>query len=234
MPGQTTCHALQPLQHFSPSMEGRAIARPNADASAELLTALGLQWRAGQLPGQTRQHRRAAPPTPRTFNGGPGNCPAKRGRTRPRTRRDRCPSMEGRAIARPNLRLWATWGGSIEILQWRAGQLPGQTPRRPDAAVGSADPSMEGRAIARPNLGGPAMKKHDAETLQWRAGQLPGQTRPPRHTSAAARTFNGGPGNCPAKRGTRRRGDGPRGPSMEGRAIARPNVAGVFVLIIPA
>ena len=59
--------------------------------------------------------------------------------------------MEGRAIARPN-----TCASPIccatQSLQWRAGQLPGQT-----------NPGQ-----ARPG--------HYTCPLQWRAGQLPGQT----------------------------------------------------------
>ena len=59
-------------------MEGRAIARPNADGGygAET-TQWVLQWRAGQLPGRT-----LAQPLP--------------------TGVPLVPSMEGRAIARPN------------------------------------------------------------------------------------------------------------------------------------
>ena len=85
-------------------------------------------------------------------------------------------------------------------LQWRAGQLPGQT-QGPGQEEGEEEgPSMEGRAIARPNPstlwlpprrprpfnGGPgncpAKPEHSPPTncatpiLQWRAGQLPGQT----------------------------------------------------------
>ena len=36
-------------------------------------------------------------------------------------------------------------------LQWRAGQLPGQTPRYRFERGVQQQPSMEGRAIARPN-----------------------------------------------------------------------------------
>ena len=91
-------------------MEGRAIARPNHANGSPVRQTVGL----------------AA-----CFNGGPGNCPAEHYRrlladlgTRP----VRDASMEGRAIARPNM---------------EAGSADGTS------SVGSA--SMEGRAIARPN-----------------------------------------------------------------------------------
>ena len=105
--------------------------------------------------------------------------------------------MEGRAAARPddgvpltrklimNLQWRAgqlpgltprtrTTTASTYILQWRAGQLPGLT--RSDSAMllGGQIPSMEGRAAARPDPTAPA-------------------TPPP---SSCA--FNGGPGSCPA------------------------------------
>ena len=132
--------------------------------------------------------------------------------------------MEGRAIARPNARVPEPATAAGRHLQWRAGQLPGQTRRLVFPSQRQQMPSMEGRAIARPNhpmTGGRAVEK----CLQWRAGQLPGQTcrrrcRPERRRAA----FNGGPGNCPAKRGPQpRRRHHRTDPSMEGRAIARPN-----------
>ena len=116
-----------------------------------------------------------------SFNGGPGNCPAKPGGysarpygilqpsmegraiARPNDRllrlgvglRDE-PSMEGRAIARPNpVRPMSHWMGG-RGLQWRAGQLPGQTAMRPDITRTAFLPSMEGRAIARPNTPTPS------------------------------------------------------------------------------
>ena len=85
-----------------------------------------LQWRAGQLPGQTQRDTQEHLRRTSTFNGGPGNCPAKRIRADGRqSLRD--PSMEGRAIARPNYEALAAAGGLPMVLQWRAGQLPGQT-----------------------------------------------------------------------------------------------------------
>ena len=182
-----------------------------------------LQWRAGQLPGQTglaqigrgalivpsMEGRTIARPNnswgfavdrfPTSFNGGPDNCPAKpvpggmvagggvspsmEGRTiaRPNDsagtagRAPNPPSMEGRTIARPNPAHGSASAASVSALQWRAGQLPGQTTRGvPETVI--------------------------YQGLQWRAGQLPGQTRqihhPPEQKEPA---FNGGPDNCPAK-----------------------------------
>ncbi len=63
----------------------------------------------------------------------------------------------------------------VTNLQWRAGQLPGQT------------------------VGLMAMMSAQ-DFLQWRAGQLPGQTAPVvADADTVPLTFNGGPGNCPAK-----------------------------------
>ena len=109
-----------------PSMEGRTIARPDSTSSLRLT---GLRS---------------------SFNGGPDNCPARRG--------DPTAAIQG-AIA----------------LQWRAGQLPGQT---------STTPTRIGCI----------------RSLQWRAGQLPGQTPSELHAGQNPRhAFNGGPDNCPAR-----------------------------------
>ena len=60
--------------------------------------------------------------------------------------------MEGRAIARPNV--YCSWvEPAVNVtLQWRAGQLPGQTRDRLGLVEHCGAPSMEGRAIARPNI----------------------------------------------------------------------------------
>ena len=162
-----------------PSMEGRAIARPNrrrrplraspssafnggpgncpakplASTTSTTKRNAVLQWRAGQLPGQTSPNwpARSARSTfnggpgncpaklvgstrhntaSAAFNGGPGNCPAKRCGRAGKDHVDRRPSMEGRAIARPNIHCNATRVRSTSPLQWRAGQLPGQTRRQ--------------------------------------------------------------------------------------------------------
>ena len=134
-----------------------------------------------------------------SFNGGPGNCPAKRVRrdvTGRILRMLNAASMEGRAIARPN-----------------------GTEHAARSPEGVCNASMEGRAIARPNRvprhgaqparrhgfnGGPGncpakqgsmtSTRHPAQSPQ-----LPGQTRSRVPVSASQSSFNGGPGNCPAK-----------------------------------
>ena len=102
------------------------------------------------MPGQTMAVTAACRRVDGAFNGGPGNCPAKR-------------------TSGVNLI------PCIACLQWRAGQLPGQT-------------AASKRHTLRP------------EHLQWRAGQLPGQTTLASSRNVSRRVaFNGGPGNCPAK-----------------------------------
>ena len=154
----------------------------NCPAKHRIRTAAGLladvlQWRAGQLPGQTTVGDGLRDGAEATFNGGPGNCPAKQRAAQEATERAAVPSMEGRAIARPNPMTGPIADHIACLLQWRAGQLPGQT--------FSTDSSLW--VVFR---------------LQWRAGQLPGQTS---HVPGAASPR--------------------RAPSMEGRAIARPNRA---------
>ena len=179
LPGRTPQGGGPTHSPSPPSMEGRAIARPNTVFGNQTAPAeWPLQWRAGQLPGRTglsyRRHCYRTSP----FNGGPGNCPAEPDHVNddgtPLTK----PSMEGRAIARPNCRVRG------QVRQWPL-------------------PSMEGRAIARPNRAGWPPTGHAGLSLQWRAGQLPGRTalcmRVPRSWRCA---FNGGPGNCPAERWT--------------------------------
>ena len=127
-----------------------------------------LQWRAGQLPGQTRQ--------PVGFDGHHHQLQWRAGQL---------PGQTPKATPKKP---------KPKPLQWRAGQLPGQTRRRSRWwAAGLV-------------------------ALQWRAGQLPGQTSTitksldhnlvasPRRAQAC---FNGGPGNCPAKRGRGRAGRQP-------------------------
>ena len=131
-------------------MEGRAIARPDEVVSESgTVLAETLQWRAGQLPGLTA-------------------------RLGAMVQISKGPSMEGRAIARPD---------PPAVAQ----------DLRADA------PSMEGRAIARPDVDELADVMDVNIDLQWRAGQLPGLTRGSRpRCGPASCAFNGGPGNCPA------------------------------------
>ena len=108
-------------------MEGRAIARPNRVID-----------RMGQ--------RRTAP----SMEGRAIARPNARGRFG-HLHHGVLPSMEGRAIARPNQDQHHNCRKPSTTLQWRAGQLPGQTRRRAPQRGRLVHPSMEGRAIARPN-----------------------------------------------------------------------------------
>ena len=201
----------RPRSHH-PSMEGRAIARPNPSSTQRL------------------GRRRAS------FNGGPSNRSAKPGRHRRPRSGVLLPSMEGRAIARPNrqrpvavkFRAWPRlqWRAEQSLgqtahgvafaarvcgLQWRAEQSLGQTrllQHRPDPRL---SPSMEGRAIARPNraadprpVGGicPSMEGRAIARPNCQPIGLPGCSNPP---------FNGGPSNRSAK------------PAPESSRIARPS-----------
>ena len=193
-----------------PSMEGRAIARPNGGLGRDEpgLGSQTLQWRAGQLPGQTSLcNTILAQSVVRSgFNGGPGNCPAKReaacccqlelgdvasmeGRAiaRPNNPVDAVftqktlPSMEGRAIARPNPDHPAHPALKEAFLQWRAGQLPGQTMHGQDVAPARTSSAvLQWRAGQLPGQttrrASRAMSTSVIPALQWRAGQLPGQT----------------------------------------------------------
>ena len=158
--------------------------------------------------------------------------------------------MEGRTIARPDECRPQCATRCDHWLQWRAGQLPGQT------ALATADRwwlmSLQWRAGQLPGQ----TRVRDLAAiptgaLQWRAGQLPGQTcQTPIMAGQRPIRFNGGPDNCPARHG---RGRWPTwrascfngGPdncparlvpiragvadcdlaSMEGRTIARPDDA---------
>ena len=179
-------------------MEGRAIARPNFVKRPKQIRYLNLQWRAGQLPGRTpgRVVEMAA--------GGP-------------------PSMEGRAIARPN------WHDVRPIPGCCAPSMEGRAIARPNLSMAieyprTVDPSMEGRAIARPNPASWASPPAAPVFLQWRAGQLPGRTAPVRSRGAVA-VLPSMEGRAIARPNPPRpaRHDRAPLPSMEGRAIARPN-----------
>ena len=79
------------------------------------------------MPGQT-----SAPPTPMpcslgSFKGGPDNCPARHDEDEFTCHVCQRPSMEGRTIARPDATLRGSDTSREQSLQWRAGQLPGQT-----------------------------------------------------------------------------------------------------------
>ena len=185
----------------------------------------GLQWRAGQLPGQTRPAPGSRSACWRHFNGGPDNCPAKRDNLPTGPTPNALTSMEGRTIARPNPPWPSTAPPNRSSLQWRAGQLPGQT--APDGGPDHVRRILQWRAGQLPGQTTDVKHaRHAKLALQWRAGQLPGQTP----ASAPSRLrrwryFNGGPDNCPAKHLRRgRRLGGGLDTSMEGRTIARPNL----------
>ena len=175
MPGQTL--TLPPRRHtMNPaSMEGRAIARPNCHRPCC---------------NAHRQHR---------FNGGPGNCPAKPGSRQPGGSPQS--SFNGGPGNCPAKRI-ATLIPTLPmrpLLQWRAGQLPGQTRIQRNGASGRG--SLQWRAGQLPGQTALSRRRSTAQPwLQWRAGQLPGQTA---NVSSAESSdiirFNGGPGNCPAK-----------------------------------
>ena len=158
MPGQTSMFDRH-LQWRAGQLPGqtRTWQTDLTDGFNRPLTCLALQWRAGQLPGQTGEELAGR-----------------------RCWTTRQPSMEG---ARPDVTRH-TARPFIATFQWRAGQLPGQT------GVGKhrrypqiLRPSMEGRAIARPDA--TVNRRRGDEPLQWRAGQLPGQT------AAGSRYFTG-------------------------------------------
>ena len=170
-------HALASLMvRPDPSMEGRTIARPDARPDG---------------PASIRHS---------TFNGGPDNCPARRGRAPSPSRRRVCPFNGGPDNCPARLRGNRPDERLKIVLQWRAGQLPGQTLTRPCDSRSMTRPSMEGRTIARPD---------GSDVVPLQAGDQP---------------FNGGPDNCPARHQSHQRPAGAgRTPSMEGRTIARPD-----------
>ena len=207
VPGQTRPGSPQSPQSYTPSMEGRARARPNTTA-------------ASPPPGDQ-------PP----FNGGPGTCPAKPGRRDGARAHRRRPSMEGRARARPNPAA-AFWAVSRNSLQWRAGHVPGQTRRRRPSEAVSRN-ALQWRAGHVPGQTRRSSGyRGPPHGLQWRAGHVPGQTStaPPAPTSPTS--FNGGPGTCPAKPATSPDAYGPTSSSLQWRAGhvpgQTPGAAGAF------
>ena len=117
-------------------------------------------------------------------------------------------SMEGRAIARPNETNYGGQQGMALLLQWRAEQLLGQTWLSGQFRSSSAFTSLQWRAeqlLGQTELhvfsAGRTMSRRKA--LQWRAEQLLGQT---------------------CGRHLVRPDDWRLLASMEGRAIARPNL----------
>ena len=156
-----------------PSMEGRARARPNSTGQAVSPGRCALQWRAGHVPGQTSPVRTWRPRS-RALQWRAGHVPGQ-------TSMLRCRS------------------GAATGLQWRAGHVPGQT--APEIAHGIDVSDLQWRAGHVP--GQTASMRTGAASrasLQWRAGHVPGQTSlSDPWVESRPRTFNGGPGTCPAK-----------------------------------
>ena len=181
-------------------MEGRTIARPYLVVPRLVSSSTdSLQWRAGQLPGHTRDDAtQSTSPTP-CFNGGPDNCPAIR-RPRAATRKppprfnggpDNCPAIHVDTHS-PQEPLRGFNGGpdNCPAIPGRGRRHrrrrscfnggPDNCPAIPAVLVGLAeelaDASMEGRTIARPYVAEPERVALMVAKLQWRAGQLPGHT----------------------------------------------------------
>ena len=185
LPGQTELEGGEPYVVDSPSMEGRTIARPDhrPPGGVEARTKPSMEGRTIARPDVTATSAplRTARPA---FNGGPDNCPARPSATSTTTSRacafnggpDNCP---------------ARLGDEEQVLVERLG------------------PSMEGRTIARPDMLITDGSLGSIAPLQWRAGQLPGQTPTAmRPTPAGTVSFNGGPDNCPARRKQQRQSTG--------------------------
>ena len=119
-------------------------------------------------------------------------------------------SMEGRAIARPN-RLVLHRGRGVRPC-FNGG--PGNCPAKPPGVAFGDNPTMgfnggPGNCPAkRPRQ---SACRPDSGPLQWRAGQLPGQTCERNRVRTSPYRFNGGPGNCPAKQRLRSWREGLRG-----------------------
>ena len=234
----------------SASMEGRTIVRPGQLWAPTVVGGVwALQWRAGQLSGQAtvyvptwygyrcasmegRTIVRPGPPpvattrrVPTCFNGGPDNCPARRGcrRTLDTSRfgfnggPDNCPARPqhpSRRTPPPS-----SFNGGPD-------NCPARLQRHCVGLVGERfAASMEGRTIVRP---GPNLVSERSATpfasMEGRTIVRPGRRpRNERHTRHAR--FNGGPDNCPARHaGHRGAARARRQASMEGRTIVRPGV----------
>ena len=203
-------HRPAPHPRIPASMEGRTIARPNKAVIDGYADDRLLQWRAGQLPGQTSAVSiTAASWTSLQWRA--GQLPGQTLRAAAPDPADVLASMEGRTIARPNR------GGDDRRARVRGASMEGRTIARPNVElqripVPVLQASMEGRTIARPN---PARAvTRPARRLCFNGGPdncpaKPGAASAP---SPSPARFNGGPDNCPAKpaAGRRRRCPTPR------------------------
>ena len=224
LPGRTSNTVSVARWGRRASMEGRAIARPNAwPTRPRRYPPRRFNGGPGNCPAEPDMWACAATASG-CFNGGPGNCPAEPPGRRRAGPSSWCASMEGRAIARPNQPPNRTGDQSPTSFNGGPGNCPAELPSKTPAAPGESA-SMEGRAIARPNA---FRRTRGAATssLQWRAGQLPGRTCSAGFTANAhenllqwragqlpGRTCK--PGRCRCR--------SCQHASMEGRAIARPN-----------
>ena len=206
-------------------MEGRTAVRPNVLAvSFEFGPELLLQWRAGQLSGQTAHCAGVR---------GRARGPSMEGRTAVRPNRIAAegvrgcwhPSMEGRTAVRPNLTTERSWGMPSVSLQWRAGQLSGQTSGRPRRLRPGSLPSMEGRTAVRPNQPVRRCRLPTLHAFNGGPDSCPAKRQGPGSRSRrVVLAFNGGPDSCPAKPFPDHDDPATRHcPSMEGRTAVRPN-----------
>ena len=155
-------------------MEGRTIARPDGGHALRRVCHVVPSMEGRTIARPDCSDSCAITKVTKTFNGGPDNCPAR-------------PGAKSGVLSKK------------VALQWRAGQLPGQTVIS-DAGHGLVTaPSMEGRTIARPDpIGGTHIRLRPSPSMEGRT---------------IARPDGGAGWNAVAV----------VAPSMEGRTIARPD-----------
>ena len=151
LPGQTWCWSWSVLLLWPPSMEGRTIARPDLAVleGTRRRHLPSMEDRTIARPDHPQNTQASTQYSP--FNGGPDNCPARPRKALYRHVQsrpfnggpDNCPARPGRPHVDMPL---------MSTLQWRAGQLPGQTSDGTCCRTKNNTPSMEGRTIARPDL----------------------------------------------------------------------------------
>ena len=198
-------HRYLEQRHLA-SMEGRAMARPDSTpASKRPIASAMLQWRAEQWLGQTRRTEQPAHLSARA-------------------------SMEGRAMARPDLRVLDPGDSYYLTLQWRAEQWLGQT---------RCLPARNTLPAPRFNGGPSNGSARLIPAHRWK-GLLHGFNGGPSNGSARRRSalgapapsgsFNGGPSNGSARRPHRPPHHPRAAPaSMEGRAMARPDITPLWL-----
>ena len=122
------CPPGRPRRGGRASMEGRAMARPDCCASFALAPT-NQCFNGGPSNGSARHSALVTlQGKPQRFNGGPSNGSARRLAIDFDVEGGAIASMEGRAMARPDLRLALLPSWSAIPLQWRAEQWLGQTP----------------------------------------------------------------------------------------------------------